>query len=954
MRVVSGAAYTLFAMSSLFDDDFLADLARAGGEPPPEEPEIPEEAPGDPTVPAGQAPEQVPHDLFEGWDLAPSAGPGPAAGFGERAGRAGADAYGEEPYGEPEAYYRNGAPRPAVDPAALLEGMNEQQRAAVVHAGSPLLIVAGAGSGKTRVLTHRIAHLLGARRAHPGEILAITFTNKAAGEMKERVTDLVGQRANAMWVSTFHSACVRILRRESKKLGFTSSFSIYDAADSKRLMALVCHDLDLDPKRFPPKSFSAKISNLKNELIDEETYAAQVGGDGAGSGGGFEKTLAEAYTMYQARLREANALDFDDIIMTTVHLLQAFPDVSEHYRRRFRHVLVDEYQDTNHAQYTLVRELVGPAESAAELCVVGDADQSIYAFRGATIRNILQFEEDYPNATTILLEQNYRSTQTILSAANAVIERNENRRPKNLWTDAGAGATITGYVADTEHDEAQFVADEIDRLTDAGDARAGDVAVFYRTNAQSRVFEEVFIRVGLPYKVVGGVRFYERKEVRDILAYLRVLANPEDTVPLRRILNVPKRGIGERAKAMIDALAQRERISFAQALRRVDEAYGMAARSVNAVKRLNVLLEDLRTIVESGVGPVTVLEAVLERTGYLAELQASTDPQDETRVENLQELAAVALEFEQERGVTPGEPVDAGARPAAGYAGAGETAAPAAVAEGVVARGVEAGAGANFGAAGGPDESDTAVRPVAAQAAAVGAEDAAAAGAGATTGTLADFLDKVALVADSDQIPDEDAEGTGVITLMTLHTAKGLEFPVVFLTGLEDGVFPHMRALGQVNELEEERRLAYVGITRARERLYLTRSTMRSAWGQPAYNPLSRFLDEIPDQFLTWKRTGPAMPSASMSSVASSLSSSLSASARSGGGRGTSNAFPTRRVKDRPVVSLAVGDRVTHDSFGLGTVVGVKGSGDAAEATIDFGEEKPKRLLLRYAPVEKL
>lgn len=496
------------------------------------------------------------------------------------------------------------------------------------------------------MLTHRIAHLLAERGVHPGQILAITFTNKAAGEMKERVEQLVGPRANAMWVMTFHSACVRILRRESKRLGFTSSFSIYDAADSKRLMALVCRDLDLDPKRFPPKSFTAKVSNLKNELIDEETFAGQAAD-------GFEKTLAQAYAMYQSRLREANALDFDDIIMTTVHLLQAFPDVAEHYRRRFRHVLVDEYQDTNHAQYTLVRELVGPAgpaDAPAELCVVGDADQSIYAFRGATIRNILQFEEDYPNATTILLEQNYRSTQTILSAANAVIERNESRRPKNLWTNAGEGARITGYVADTEHDEAQFVADEIDRLTDAGDAKAGDVAIFYRTNAQSRVFEEIFIRVGLPYKVVGGVRFYERKEVRDILAYLRVLANPEDTVPLRRILNVPKRGIGDRAEAMIDALSLREKITFPQALRRVDEAYGMAARSANAVKRFNTLMEELRTIVESGAGPAVVLEAVLERTGYLAELQASTDPQDETRIENLQELAAVALEFEQEQG----------------------------------------------------------------------------------------------------------------------------------------------------------------------------------------------------------------------------------------------------------------------------------------------------------------
>ncbi|MFD5646850.1 UvrD-helicase domain-containing protein, partial [Streptomyces anulatus] len=520
-------------MSSLFDDSFLTGLQPAEDGPPP--------------PPEDHAPEAVPEGLFEGVYDAP---PPPRDG-----------------------YYRDGHARPVIDSAALLDGLNTEQRAAVVHAGSPLLIVAGAGSGKTRVLTHRIAHLLAERGTHPGQILAITFTNKAAGEMKERVEQLVGPRANAMWVMTFHSACVRILRRESKKLGFTSSFSIYDAADSKRLMALVCRDLDLDPKQFPPKSFTAKVSNLKNELIDEETFAGQAAD-------GFEKTLAQAYALYQARLREANALDFDDIIMTTVHLLQAFPDVAEHYRRRFRHVLVDEYQDTNHAQYTLVRELVGPAGEAdapAELCVVGDADQSIYAFRGATIRNILQFEEDYPSATTILLEQNYRSTQTILSAANAVIERNESRRPKNLWTNAGSGARITGYVADTEHDEAQFVADEIDRLTDAGDAKAGDVAVFYRTNAQSRVFEEIFIRVGLPYKVVGGVRFYERKEVRDVLAYLRVLANPEDTVPLRRILNVPKRGIGDRAEAMIDALSMREKISFPQALRRVDEAYGMAA-----------------------------------------------------------------------------------------------------------------------------------------------------------------------------------------------------------------------------------------------------------------------------------------------------------------------------------------------------------------------------------------
>ncbi|MEV0532655.1 DNA helicase PcrA [Kitasatospora sp. NPDC050463] len=815
---------------------------------------------------------------------------------------------------ERDAFYRNGAARPVVDPAQLLEGMNDPQREAVLHAGSPLLIVAGAGSGKTRVLTHRIAHLLGARGVQPGEILAITFTNKAAGEMRERVEQLVGPRARAMWVSTFHSACVRILRRESKLLGFTSSFSIYDSADSQRLMSLVCRDLDLDPKQFPPKSFTAKVSNLKNELIDEETYADQAANP-------MEKKLAEAYFLYQRRLREANALDFDDIIMTTVNLLQAFPDVAEHYRRRFRHILVDEYQDTNHAQYMLVRELSGGSATAApkrtvdgdfvdpatgrlaevppaELCVVGDADQSIYAFRGATIRNILQFEEDYPNATTILLEQNYRSTQTILSAANAVIERNTSRREKKLWTAGDHGEKVVGYVADDEHGEAQFIADEIDRLTDAGDAKPGDVAIFYRTNAQSRVFEEVFIRVGLPYKVVGGVRFYERKEVRDVLAYLRVLSNPEDTVPLRRILNVPKRGIGERAEAMIDALAGRERISFAQALQRVDEAYGMAARSANAVKKFNALMAGLRQVVESGAGPAAVLEAVLEETGYLAELQSSTDPQDETRVENLQELASVALEYEQD----PGERPDAG-----------EDGAP----------------------------------PV---------------------GSLPDFLERVALVADSDQIPDDDEEGRGVITMMTLHTAKGLEFPVVFLTGMEDGIFPHMRALNQVKELEEERRLAYVGLTRARERLYLTRSVLRSAWGQPSYNPASRFLEEIPDTLVEWKRTGASTVPASRgyssgsswggksagsggSSRGASRGAAAAASPKAGWGQSARRAGA---AVEREVVALAVGDRVTHDTFGLGTVVATAGVGEKAQATVDFGTEGRKQLLLRYAPVEKL
>jgi DNA helicase-2/ATP-dependent DNA helicase PcrA len=746
-------------------------------------------------------------------------------------------------------------PTRRFDVAGLLDGLNPQQRAAVVHQGSPLLIVAGAGSGKTRVLTHRIAYLLGERNVHPGAVLAITFTNKAAGEMKERVAALVGGRAKAMWVSTFHSACVRILRREAAHLGMKSTFSIYDQADSQRLMTLVCRDLDLDPKRYLPRSFSAQVSNLKNDLVDHETFAARAETH-------IEQTLAEAYALYQRRLLQANAFDFDDLIMTTVNLLQAFPDVAEHYRRRFRHVLVDEYQDTNHAQYVLVRELVAGGDPAAgvppaELCVVGDADQSIYAFRGATIRNILDFEQDYPQTKTILLEQNYRSTQTILSAANAIIARNSSRKPKNLWSDAGEGVPIVGYVADNEHDEASFVAGEVDRLTDDEDVLPSQVAVFYRTNAQSRVFEEVFIRVGLPYKVVGGVRFYERREVRDAVAYLRVLANPADTVSLRRILNVPKRGIGDRAEACIEALAQREELTFNEALHRCEDAYGLATRSLAAVQGFRTLLDDLRTLVEARTPPATILEAVLERTGYAAELSASSDPQDETRLENLQELVAVAREFEE---ANPG-------------------------------------------------------------------------------GSLVDFMETVALVADSDQIPDEELvdgqPSPGVVTLMTLHTAKGLEFPVVFLTGLEDGVFPHMRSLADPDELEEERRLAYVGITRARQRLYLSRSTVRSAWGAPQANPASRFLEEIPDKLIDWRRLESSVRSTPAIAAVAARSSASS---------------PGNRV----VISLDPGDRVTHDAFGLGTVVSVEGVGERAIASIDFRDGGVKRLLLRYAPVEKL
>ncbi|MEV0380142.1 DNA helicase PcrA [Nonomuraea sp. NPDC050643] len=740
----------------------------------------------------------------------------------------------------------------------MLDGLNPQQREAVIHHGSPLLIVAGAGSGKTRVLTHRIAYLLAERDAHPGEILAITFTNKAAKEMKERIDKLIGPRSKAMWVMTFHSACMRILRREAKRLGFPSSFSIYDQADSQRLMAMVCREMELDPKRYPPRSFSAQVSNFKNELVDYETAIDRAGSH-------LEKTLAQAYKAYQLKLTEAGAMDFDDIIMNTVSLFQLFPEVAEHYRMRFRHVLVDEYQDTNHAQYILIRELVGHPElrttdgdlvrsggGMSELCVVGDADQSIYAFRGATIRNILEFERDYPDARTILLEQNYRSTQNILAAANAVISRNESRKPKNLWSDQGDGPKIVGYVADNEHDEAMFVAQEVDRLSDEDSVKPGEVAVFYRTNAASRVFEEIFIRTGLPYKVVGGVRFYERKEVKDLLAYLRVLANPNDVVSLRRILNVPKRGIGDRAEAMVEALSSRERVSYWEALRRADEAHGMATRSLNAVREFVAMLEELIAKAE-GVPPSALAEEVLVATGYRAELEASEDPQDESRLENLNELISVASEFEE-------------ANP---------------------------------------------------------------------EGTLVEFLEQVSLVADADQIPEADG-GQGVVTLMTLHTAKGLEFPVVFLTAMEDGVFPHVRSLGEPKELEEERRLAYVGITRAQQRLYITRAAVRSSWGAPSFNPASRFVNEVPGQLVDW-RTDPEK--SAWSAATRREPAARPAPAKSGG---------------RTVPNLTPGDRVSHDAFGLGTVVSVDGVAEKTKVKIDFGTSGEKTLLLAYAPLEKL
>ncbi len=744
----------------------------------------------------------------------------------------------------------------STDP--LLAGLNPQQADAVTHSGGPLLVVAGAGSGKTRVLTRRIAYLMSRRNVAPYQILAITFTNKAAGEMKERVGELVGPIAKSMWVSTFHSACVRILRQEAARLGYSNSFSIYDSADSLRLITIVAKELNLDSKRYPARQFQAMISNAKNELLGPQDYVNAASNQ-------FEQVVADVYAIYQQRLIRANAMDFDDLILKTVEVLQRFPEAKARFRSRFRHVLVDEYQDTNHAQYILVKELVGTDAQGlapAELCVVGDADQSIYGFRGATIRNILQFELDYPNATTVLLEQNYRSTQNILNAANAVITRNESRKEKNLWSEAGSGAPLVGYIAESEHDEATFIADEIRALQRDLKSQPGDTAIFYRTNAQSRVFEEVFMRNALPYKVVGGLRFYERREVKDLLAYLRVLSNLEDEISLRRIINVPKRGIGDTSLDYVDAFATHHSISFWQGLLRCNEAPGIPSRAAQAINDFTSMISALNVLVEAKTRPSVIVEAALEQSGLLKELADSVDPQDEVRVENLKELVAVSMEYEE--------------------------------------------------------------RPIEEL-----AEDEEI--------SLAGFLEKVSLVADADEIPEGEDHG-GVVTMMTLHTAKGLEFPTVFLTGMEDGIFPHSRTLGEKEEIEEERRLAYVGLTRARERLYISRAEYRSTWGAPNYNPPSRFLDEIPEDVIEWRNQASA--SLSPSPVKKS--------------RVASPPPPRATGKKISMMELHIGDRVSHDTFGLGSVVAVAGEGEKAEATINFGQYGEKRLLLRYAPVEKL
>ena len=700
-----------------------------------------------------------------------------------------------------------------------------------MHDAGPLLVVAGAGSGKTKVLTHRIAYLIRERKVSPFAILAITFTNKAAGEMKERVGGLVGSRLGAaMWVMTFHSACSRILRKEATRLGFTPSFTIYDENDSERLISFCLRDLEVDSRRFTPRMIKNAIGRAKDSLTDEDTYSA-VAGDNW-----HERTIAEVYSLYQTRLRQANAMDFDDLIMNTVHVFRLFDDVLESYRDRFKHVLVDEFQDTNHAQYVLAKLL---AERERNIAVVGDLDQSIYKFRGADFTNVMRFEEDFPDARVITLEQNYRSTQTILSAANAVIENNQMRKPKTLWTEMAGGELITRYHAENEHEEAAWITREIERLREDESRTYGDVALFYRTNAQSRVLEEIFVRFGVPYRVVGSLKFYDRKEIKDALAYLRVLVNPADVVSIKRIVNVPKRGLGDQSVAALERFAEASGITVSEALERAEENHELSARARSSAAGVGGLFHGVRELVARGVSPADVLEQVLDRTGYVAELEADGSIEALGRVENLKELVGVAREFHEEN----------------------------------------------------------------------------------AEGGVREFLEQVSLVSDADELVEEG----GAVTMMTLHIAKGLEFPVVFIVGLEDGVFPHMRSMTDPAELEEERRLAYVGITRAKERLYLTHAWSRSLYGGSNYNPPSRFLHEIPEELVR-------------------LVSSES-------GDGDEALIPP---SERRTLSLAVGDEVFHERWGRGTVVAVSGRGPNAEATVHFEDEGSKRLLLAYAPLQRV
>ena len=736
------------------------------------------------------------------------------------------------------------AVRADPDGSVLFADLNPMQREAVAATEGPVLVIAGAGSGKTRVITYRVAHLIRDRGVRPWDVMAITFTNKAAGEMKERVGGLVGGVVRNMWVSTFHSACVRILRREAPRLGYRSGFTIYDAQDSLRAITMAIKDLDLDVKKFPPRTIRSTISKAKNELIDYESFAS-----GDDYPGFFKSRVAEVYRLYQQRLLEASAMDFDDLLMVATELFGAFPEVLEYYRDRFRYLHVDEFQDTNRAQYVLVKQLGGGHRN---ICAVGDADQSIYRFRGADIRNILDFERDFPEARVVTLDQNYRSTETILRAANGVIARNTGRRHKNLWSDLGTGARIRLYEAEDERDEGGFVAEQVAALVSEG-FDLSDMAVFYRVNAQSRVMEEVLNRYRVQHNVIGAMRFYERREIKDVLAYLRLLCNPDDTISVLRVINVPRRGIGSATIGHLDRFAEEEGIPLFTALGRLDEIPALTTRAANAVRRFLSVI-DLVSERSTG-GPAAAVRAVLEDAGYLAWVEREGSFEAQGRVDNLREMVSGAEEFEQQ---SRGESFD----------------------------------GAEW------EDLDGRRR-------------------------LELYLESVSLVGDVDEME----EGSGAVTLMTLHNAKGLEFPVVFIIGMEDGVFPHNRALTDSEELEEERRLCYVGLTRAEQRLYLSRARSRMLYGMSSHNTESRFLKEIPADIVHnvgHRRRDPRREAS------------------------------RRRVARLTGAELSVGDRVRHDMWGKGSVVSLDGYGDRAEVEIEFDIRVRKRLSLVWAPLEKV
>lgn len=757
---------------------------------------------------------------------------------------------------------------PADATAALVEGLNPQQREAVEYRGPALLIVAGAGSGKTRVLTHRIAHLLATKDAWPSQILAITFTNKAAAEMRERVRHLLGEAADGMWLKTFHSACVLILRRESGLLGFDSNFTIYDSGDSRAILKRIIKDVGADIHKLTPAGVGAAISNAKNELADAESYARNVDQNDP-----VARMISEIFSRYQHELRKNNAFDFDDLIGETVHLFRAFPEVLASYQQKFKHILVDEYQDTNHAQYALIRELA----KSASLTVVGDSDQSIYAFRGADIRNITEFEKDFPGARSILLEQNYRSTQNILSAANAVISNNFDRPAKNLWTAAGDGEKIVGFTGYSAHDEAQFIADEINTLhsksqgDDSIDFR--DMAVFYRTNSQTRALEDIFIRSGIPYRVVGGTKFYERQEIKDAMAYLVAIANTRDDLATRRILNVPKRGIGDASETQIASYGVKHDLSVREVLSHVSEL-GFGPKITGAINQLAELMDNLEAMIPNEQVDV-ILRAVLDRTGLLESLRNSKDPQDEARVENLEELVSVAREFQRNN----------------------------------------------------PE------------------------------GRLPDFLNEVALVAAADELDDE----SGTVSLMTLHTAKGLEYEAVFLTGIEEGLLPHRMSFITPGGMAEERRLFYVGITRARKKLHLSLAMNRTTFGESESAMPSRYLQEIPESLIDWRESGSGrgMPT-------SRYRDSIADSQGYGDGQtGSYGGTPTPKekkvwsgaissVRNNEGLQLAVGDVIEHSDFGQGKVIATAGEGARQTAEIHFGSVGTKRLLVKVAPIQKV